>query len=252
MINKLDYWFLDVALEMSIGINSIVPDKYGFLDINRKPLDIDFLEMAEIMDKLFKQEYLCASKPYGISEGSTPGNIVHFIPSKDEILQALQVGSNPEITRSDGEIIEVYNNHFDFFLTPEGGRIWESVSFPHWDLHFQKYVNFEEVEDESYITCSSKETINEILAIEHLLDFGGLSIKPILNTLHWETITPLTMPYWKTFHSGYRAIYKIDVSDFNEEDTGKQSQELISIKAEVQKKYDNTYNNWYFNYFKNH
>ena len=57
-MNKLDYWFLDVALEMPIGINSIFPDRQGFLDVNRKPLNISLMEIEEILDNLFKQEYL--------------------------------------------------------------------------------------------------------------------------------------------------------------------------------------------------
>ena len=112
MINKLDYWFLDVALTMSIGINSIVPDRQGFLDVNRKPLDISFVEMAEILDRLFNQGYLCASKPFGVLGGSTSiSNLITFIPTKEEILQGLQIGSTPEIISTDeNEVIEIYAN----------------------------------------------------------------------------------------------------------------------------------------------
>jgi hypothetical protein len=252
MINKLDYWFLDVVLEMPIGINSIVPDRQGYLDVNRKPLDISFVKMAEILERLFNLGYLCASKPFGILGGSKPGNVVKFIPTKEEILQGLQIGSTPEIINNDDEIIEIYDNQFDFFLTPEGGQIWEFFSHPKWNIYFQKVTNFDKYETSIY--CTNKKIVNRIIEVENLLDFDGLNTKPILDTLHLESISPLNMPYWKTFPSGYRATYKIDVSDLDseEEDINNKSREFIDRRNKARKWYTNICNNWYVNYFKNH
>ena len=185
-MNKLDYWFLDVALEMPIGINSIVPDRQGFLDVNRKPLNISLMEMAEILDNLFKQEYLGASKPYGIPGGSSPGKIVNFIPSKEEVLQGLQMRMTPEIIEDGDEVIEIYDNLFNFFLTLEGGLLWESVSNPQWDKFFLRFTDFDE--GETTIQCCNRDIMGEILTIEHLLDHGGLHIKPELGSEKYELI----------------------------------------------------------------
>ena len=250
-MNKLDYWFLDVALEMPIGINSIVPDRQGFLDVNRKPLNISLMEMAEILDNLFKQEYLGASKPYGIPGGSSPGKIVNFIPSKEEVLQGLQMGMTPEIIEDGDEVIEIYDNLFNFFLTLEGGLLWESVSNPQWDKFFLRFTDFDE--GETTIQCCNRDIIGEILTIEHLLDHGGLHIKPELGSEKYELINCWHPVYWKNIPSAYQLFYKFTYSELDEnlEDLDN-SPDFIARRKQARDWYKNVCNNWYINYFKTH
>lgn len=250
MISKLEYWFLDVALQMPIGINSIVPDRQGFLDVNRKPLNISFVEMAEVLDKLFKQGYLSASKPYSTVLESTPDKIANFIPSKDEILQGLQIGSTPEIIEDGGnQVIERYSNLFDFFLTFEGGSLWESVSYPQWDKYFLHFTDYER--KETTIECYDRNIGEKILKLEHLLDLGSCHIEPTLGTEKWELIIPWHPVYWKIIPSGYKLSYSFEYNGFDDNlgDSNK-STESINRKDEVVSWYENICNNWYTNFFK--
>jgi hypothetical protein len=252
MIDKLDYWFLDIALERFVGINDVVPDRQGFLSINRKPLDINLIQMAEILDKLFKQEYLIAFKPYGTTGRSTSTNLVEFIPTKNEILQGLQIGSTPEnIEYSDGTV-EKYGNSFNFQLTPKGGAIWESVSYPKWELYFDsRYTKYGTEANELLIESANKSLIEKIIAVKHLLDDGGIQNHPISGEEKWETISPFNLPYWKTFSSGYRVYYKVLVTEIDlDSEYLNQSQEFITQRNEARAWYENICSNWYTNYFK--
>jgi hypothetical protein len=253
MIDKLDYWFLDIALERFVGINDVVPDRQGFLSINRNPLDINLIKMAEILDKLLKQEYLIAFKPYGTIGGSTPTNLVKFIPSKNEILQGLQIGATPEIIEYSDGTVEKYGNSFNFQLTPKGGAIWESISYPKWELYFNsRYTKFGIEGNELLIESANKNLIRKIIAVEHLLDNGGLQNQPMSGKEKWETISPFKLPYWKTSPSGHRLCYEVLVNeiDLDLEDLN-QTQEFITQRNEARAWYENICSNWYTNYFKN-
>jgi hypothetical protein len=253
MIDKLDYWFLDIALERFVGINDVVPDRQGFLSINRRPLNINLITMAGILDKLFKQEYLIAFKPYGTTGGSNSTNPAKFIPNKDEILQGLQIGSTPEIIEYSDGTVEKYGNPFNFQLTPKGGAIWESVSYPQWELYFDsRYTKFGIEGNELLIESVNKNLIEKIISIKYLLHNGGIHNEPIPGKERWEIISPFNSPYWKTSPSGYRVCYEVLVSEIDpdSEDLHK-SQEFITQRNEARAWYENICSNWYTNYFKN-
>jgi hypothetical protein len=252
-MNKIDYWFLDASLEMSVDINDIVPDDQGYLSINRKPLDITFEEMAQVLDRLFKQGYLCASKPYGVEGGSTPFNLVEFIPSKSEILEGLIQASIPQIVKDGDDIIKMYPNLFSFSLTPEGGSAWESLSNPQWDIYLDMKIMYSDTEEEgeSWVYCVSKETIERFISIEYLLDFGNECHEIIPSTKKWRILSPFKFPYWRTSPLGYELYYKFRYTTWTDNDSGddNKSLEYLTARDNVRLWYRDTCMSWYDNYF---
>jgi hypothetical protein len=253
MLSKLEYWFLDIAAERSVAICDIVPDLQGYLGINRKPLDISLVEMSEILDRLFQEGYLRACEPGRTPGDSTVYGLKTFIPSKNEIIQGLQEASVPEIIEvDDGILVGASSNPFNFFLTPEGGAAWESLSHPKWENYFKEVGTYSgEYEASAYILSVSKELIEKLIHVEDLIDFGGSRHTIIPGTVKWESVSPLKILYWKTFPYGYKVSYRYQfyeaVSEF---DSSLDNNNDKSPESIAQKWYDNICFNWYTNYFK--
>lgn len=237
-MNKFEYWFLDVAIEMSIGICWIVPDIRGNLAINKRPLPLSLLEMAEVLHKLFQKGYLLAS--HSCEETS-----VGFTPNKSEIREALELASQPIVD----DFGEKYFNSFSFFVTKAGGKSWESVSLPKWSQYILHYSDKNNI---STIYGSDKSVIEKIIEVEHLLNFDGdgYHIEPIKSTVKWDTIKPWHPTYWKTLPSGYRVSYQFKTAYCGEYlDVLNQSKEFINLKEELEI-WCNDLKKWYTNFYK--
>ena len=219
VMNKFEYWFLDTVVERPLHFNDLLPHPtYGCLDINRAPLELSLTEMAKIMEGLFQRGDLLVIPPSEERFDLTQG----FIPSRAQIEAALS------------ERLNLF-----YFLTPQGGQRWESVSNPKWEQYFS-WV-------EGYLTCASREMAEKILAIRHLLPYGNSRYHVIPETAMWETLTPWQATYWKTLPVGYQVNYQYYIVEKDE--MQEQSQELLEQECEAEKYYFRICK-WYTDYYR--
>ena len=210
-MDKLEYWFLDTAVEMVIGLSWVIPDeKYGTLGINRAPLNLTVTKIADMLHSLFQQGDLLVTTPSDLNDfGFTRG----FTPSYTDIKAALE-GQFPLF----------------YFLIPQGGVRWESVSRPKWEWYF-KWVEGTEPIDEGDLACANRELAEKLLALCHLLSSGNCHSYLIAGTEVWERLTPWQPTYWKTLPVGYRVRYQrssIEIDELSE-----QSLELIESEKQA-------------------
>jgi hypothetical protein len=247
-MNKIDYWFLDTAIEEPIGCCWIFPNgPNGTLAINRRPLQLSLSEISEVMYRLFQEEKLLAIRPNHLNEIR---KICHqnqikitnkifaktsFIPSYEEIKRALQ-------QLNDGYFIE---NNFSYFLTEKGGELWEFLSKPKW----KQYISGGIGEFDSILYCSSRETLEKYMQNHNFFNYygDGNMQEPILETATWKTMIPWLATYWKTLPCGYELNYQVKTIKIDEKFVS--SQEFIERERKVTN-WKNEIHNWYTNYYK--
>jgi hypothetical protein len=219
-MNKLEYCFLDNAVEEVIGFSWIVPDeRYGYLAINRAPLNLTVAEITDVLHGLFQKGDLLAITPsdldeYGVNRG--------FIPSKSEIDLAIYQKIN-----------------LFYFLTSQGGNKWESVSHPNWNFYLSGY--------DGCSSCADRKLLEAYLALYHLIDHGNSRAYIIPGTESWETLTPFQPTYWKTLPIGYQVRYETKIVEFDE--SAKRDPKLIERDKQA-KNWCYSTRIWYTNYFK--
>lgn len=240
-MDKIDYWFLDTAIEELIGFSWIVPDeKYGDLTINRAPLPLSMNEIVEVLHRLFQEENLFAIKADDLFEVYEINNLAEchnllvnkgFIPNRKQIELALKE-----------------EEPLTYFLTKKGGELWESVSYPQWD----KYIILRSGSGYQTLSCSNYNLAKKLLEIQHLLDQGGYYYSPVIETIKWETFTPWYPTYWKTLPTGYKVFYEVTHIDIDPDvDTiENDSNELIEDRQKAEELFYNVCNCWYTNYFR--
>jgi len=227
-MNKFEYWFLDTAVEMIIGVSWIIPDQqYGLLGINRAPLNLSITEIAHILYSLFQQGDLLA---FGPSDTDDFDLIEKFAPSLSEIEDALE---------------EKFP--LAYFLTPQGGEKWESVSKPKWEQYYIWTQGFDVI-DEGQLICANREIAEKLLASSHLFSYGNCRNYIIPGTQVWEILTPWTATYWKTLPIGYYVCYQKRTVEIDENQLSFELKER-ETKAEEERRF---LRKWYTDYFKEH
>jgi hypothetical protein len=234
-MDRIDYWFLDSAIEEIVGFGWIIPDeKYGNLAINRTPLSLGIDEIADVLHRLFQEEILLAINPTDLHKINTQiecDSILStkgFAPLHKEIKAALK-----------------QEESLAYFLTKKGGELWESVSHPQWD----KYISWLMGDENQILRCGNTNLAKKLLKIEHLLDAGGSFYSPIITTIEWKVFTPWYPNYWKQLTCGYEISYQVNCIDIDDEDENNDCK-LIEEKEKAEKFIYDIRNNWYINYFK--
>lgn len=116
-INECQYWLLDSMLRRSIFTGWILPDSHKGVDI---PPFISIFSIEELtisLLELFNAGYLLATI-------DLPKDRNLFIPTQSQIEIAMTT-----------EHDENYSNGFYVYLSKKGGKIWESLSKPQWDIY---------------------------------------------------------------------------------------------------------------------
>ncbi|CBN57159.1 hypothetical protein OSCI_3340002 [Kamptonema sp. PCC 6506] len=94
-----------------------------------------------------------------------------------------------------------------YYLTPQGGALWETVCHADWNKYLKGYSNPVDDMDEfleSAIISQNKELIEECLSItEHLFNCTIID-----GTEVWEDIEFWKPTYWKTLPKAYKVTYK--------------------------------------------
>jgi hypothetical protein len=179
-MNKLEYWFLDTAIENVIGFSWIVPDERNCLAINCAPLDLNIPEIADVLETLFQKGDLLAIvyEDFNFYRG--------FIPSREQIEAGLEQ--------------RLGVNNLGYFLTHQGGKRWESISKPDWSKYFTGATG----QQEGYLMSASKTLLEKYLEIKSLVSEQFC----ISGTEVWETLIPWQVTYWKSLPVGYKVHYQ--------------------------------------------
>jgi hypothetical protein len=221
-MGNLDYYFLEAAITEIIGFSWIVPDDGNggaFILDNSTCSTIN--EIAESLYRLFQEGYLLAIYSSDLSEVYTDAS-----DSFDaDIL--LSQGFTPSFLQINSALKQEEN--LFYFLTSKGGKLWESVSYPKWDQYYFSAGNGQK----HLLQCHSRKLAEELLKIQHLLDFGRSYHVPIIETVKWNFLTPWQPTYWKTLSSGYEINYQvtcIDVDMIENED-----KELMERRKQAEK-----------------
>jgi hypothetical protein len=235
-MNKIDYWFLNNALTEIISFNWIAPSDR---DVDKLIIDsltsLKTREVAESLNRLFQNGNLLAISPSELDlvyadsarEYGTNNTLPSrgFIPSYSQIELALKQEEN-----------------LFYFLTVQGGELWESVSHPKWNQYYFSAGNGHK----HILRCHSHKMAEKLLEIQYLVDFGSCYCSPVVETIEWTLFTPWQATYWKKLPLGYEINYKvtsIDVDDIKDDN------DVLTEKRIEAEKWVGGTKNWYTNYF---
>ena len=263
MIDKIDYWFLELVVQIPLSFLTIIPyDQRLIKDYHdtQTPYNLTTNQIIDILLRLFQEGYLLAINPANFDLLDT--HLINglltkaFIPSHKQLETALD--------RTTFHEIESYDNEFDsedlyFFLTKKGGEIWESWSKPKWNQYFRKdFFQWESVSQKFWnnsipphgrlICCADQEVAKKIIANEHLFYRSSILPYAIKNSEIWETLTPWYPTYWKTLPQGYVVSYQVELVEIDE--NYYETEELTKDKRQAREWY-NKIVNWYTKDFNN-
>jgi hypothetical protein len=153
---------------------------------------LSHFEVAVAADRLFQKCHIKAMFP---DEAIFPEEYEGTI--KDITLNRSQIQAH-----LDGQLSAYY------YLTPEGGALWESLTHPDWNKYFGGYLNrvgdMDEFLNESAIISQNKQLIEHLLSLtEHLCDHTIID-----GTEVWEEIEFWQATYWKNLPKAYKITYQ--------------------------------------------
>lgn len=240
MIEKADYWFLNLANSYPAYLGIITPcDHFPVLktDIDHRTPGLSTREIIKSLRRLFQQGFLLAIK-YSLYEALVKSlgepmleDLIPFgfIPSEEEMQRELiqQEPVTYDLEKGDPEALS-------FFLTPQGGKLWEFIFQPKWS----KYVTRCGDSITHKIYCADSNTGKKLIEIDNLLCYNENYIRCLTpGTEIWETFTPWKVNYWKTLPVGYSVSYQTENILVNK------SQKLIE---ERKKAHDCLMDIWYW------
>jgi hypothetical protein len=114
----------------------------------------------------------------------------NFIPHREYIHNVFYANAE---SQCDG------NGHY-YYLTQEGGRIWESFAAPQWDWRIESRCYFDDTVE---ITAPTEKLLKEYLSLFPLDDS-----KIVESSLQFDTVEPWQATYWKQLPIGYRARFQ--------------------------------------------
>jgi hypothetical protein len=164
---------------------SVLKDTEIFINV-ASDFRLSHFEVAVAADRLFQKGYIKAG--FRTEDGE-------FI--EDIILNRSQIQAH-----LDGKSKTFY------YLTPEGGALWEALSHADWNKYFGGYssrtIDINQGLYQSVIISQNKELIEELLSLaENLYD------RTIIDgTKVWEDIEFWTPTYWKTLPKAYKVTYQ--------------------------------------------
>lgn len=240
-MNKIDYWFIDSAIRIPKTFHWIIPYDQDFIaDRDRTPGILTTNQIVEVMYHLFQDGLLSAITPtdYQLLDSEHINNLSakSFSPSRQEIKVALYREEN--VSGDSSFEPEFEEDDLIYFVTKQGGKLWESVSQPKWSQYLRGSREWETISQEiwylyfsrkSRIICGAdREIIKKRISIEHLLEHPQFIRYPIAGTQIWQTFTPWYPVYWKTLPCGYLVSYQVELVEVDEKiESANESPELV-------------------------
>ena len=207
-MNEIEYIILYAVLEYYETLKNVAGDW-------QLPHD----ELAIAANRLFKNGYILALFP--TEKG---------VNVEDVILNMSQIQAH-----LNGKLPAFY------YLTPQGGAKWESVSNPNWNRFYRgRFSSEHDIEtglSEAEVISCSPELIENHLRVSGYLD--GLVRIP--ETVIWSEIKPWQATYWKTLPKAYKVNYKYQFikrsQDINNPKERELDREIKNTLSEMQRWY---------------
>ncbi|WP_333151902.1 hypothetical protein [Microcoleus sp. B9-D4] len=143
-------------------------------------------ELVVAADRLFQKGYILAG----------------FRTEDEKIIEDITLNSSQIQAHLDGKLNTFY------YLTPQGGARWESLTHPNWN-HYEQWCMGSRPDKitgliKSEITCCSRQIIEKLINFsEHLHSQTIIS-----ETCVWEEIYSWKATYWKTLPKAYKVTYQ--------------------------------------------
>lgn len=181
-MNRAEYWILDSVAAAEFPLDALADEGRTVNTLNRRWHGLARGELLDALCGLFEGGRLAARR-----RGGAP-----FRPTRAEVSEALDF--TPGRGREGDSAREAY-----YFLTPEGGALWESVARPDWSLYVYQWSD----EAEAEIYARTRRAAEQSLALE---PYRGRRVAP--GTEVWERLKPWRATYWKTLDEGHRVRYR--------------------------------------------
>jgi hypothetical protein len=192
-LSRGEFWILGIAINAGEGFASLAgSDEHISGYWNREPHGMDLDQLIESLCGMFERKWL----QLNVNE---PGTIQSFfVPDRDFVHDFFH-GKIEE--RPDGG--GVY-----FWLTHEGGRVWEEFAAPEWDRCFNAshQPGVDEHHEIIEVTAGSEDVL------QNYLEYFPLDGSQIVDSsLKFEIIVPWQAKYWKELPQGFRATFQATV-----------------------------------------
>jgi hypothetical protein len=211
--NIVKYWLLESAVDYIIGFSWIIPDETGGIGINMYPLNLTIDKIAVLMEELFQEGKLLAVKSgdlydFQFGENNEDRKFEHLlkvglIPSVQEIISELNLPEKSGIYSSDS----LY-----YFLTPLGGRNWESFSKPNWESCFRTKRYGDKLEDLDIFSIEP-EIIQKYINLYPFIEYNAVDYYTDridnLEIREWNELSYFRYSYWKIWESACKVTCKI-------------------------------------------
>jgi hypothetical protein len=193
-MNKIEYLIISSAFTYSESLKNVASD-----------YQIPHAEVAMVANHLF-----------------TNGEIVAELLTENE-------KSIKDVTLTIDRIKACLDGKLDdsYYLTSKGGKKWESISHPNWNIFFRwRYFN---IEHESEIICAERKVLEKLLKVGYPGD-----LIPILGTEVWDMVEPWQATYWKILPSAYRVRYQCKTKRFESNLDTNMSEKLTETDKQEQ------------------
>ncbi|MEG4214073.1 hypothetical protein QUA27_01385 [Microcoleus sp. Pol14C6] len=174
-IHRIEYLILSSVIEHYESLKNVASD-----------WRLSHAEVAVAAERLFQKGYILAG----------------FCTEDDKLIEGITLNRSQIQAHLDGKLNALY------YLTPQGGARWESLTHPNWNHYRQWYMGSRRDEItgliKSEITCCSRQIIEKIINLSEHLESQTI----LLETCVWEKIECWEATYWKTLPKAYKVTYQ--------------------------------------------
>ncbi len=205
---KIYHWFINQASTSPHMVALITPyERYDVpnanLNIYCTPSYLSTDKIAEVLLYLFENELLLGIK--SLDKDDIWENYVNspHKPKIEELIAKSFIPSYQDIKKALKQ--EESSNELFYFLTPEGGELWESIFKPKWN----QYLTRRGDRITHIIDCVDPDVGKKLISLEYLLSFDNKKVYDFIpGTEIGETIMPWQVLYWKIIPVGYSLSYQ--------------------------------------------
>jgi hypothetical protein len=167
-MHKNEYWFLNAVVRDALPLRILESENLEVI-INGNGHGLGHSALISVLQHLFQSGLLSAMETHRAG----------FTPTSSDIEAGLKGVRN------------IY-----FYLTAQGGALWESLSQPNWDRFIEGSTCFEPEEVE--VICPSKHLAEEYFSL------APFPVVPIAGGETWDIVCPWEATYWKTLPAAHR------------------------------------------------
>lgn len=242
-MKKIDYWFLNFVKDFPNPFSLIITyDRcqelydnrykalYNDIDIFRVPSTLNTNQIAEIVYGMFQDELISAITSTDLEELESLHTTSITDPNIDQLLTRSFKPSFREIRIALESEETLAGQEYDrketlyYFLTLQGGELWESIFKPKWNQYLTRRGNG----INQIIDCVDPTVAQKLISIEYLISFDNENTYYYIpGTEIWETLSPWQVLYWKTLPIGYSVSYQTKQIEVDKSTESKELREEI-------------------------